>query len=480
MAKQKKSSNEERTVKYPEVTVELCYDGNAVTKERMIELMGWTEEPEGEDWKECMLKDENGKKIRCTNNIRNREFDLKRAQQYSQDVLTKNWKKNGSSMSIDPYGVTLDMQHRGAGLILANQIWEGPQNEHWLSNWPTAPTMDTIIVFGIDGSPDTTRTMDNVKPRTLSDVLFADTDLFGTLPQELKREGKVTLAKYRSTLAKMVTAAVKILWTRTQADCNMFASAKTNSEMVDFILRHKKLIECVKHIYTESDGVPDFGAKIIGPGYASGLCYLMAASATDSVKYRESDPHTEKKCKWDNWDKAEEFWVGLCAAFNGADNEFKEVKAALVALYGASGDAKPTTVARTTVLLNAWNLWIAGQTIEDKLIKPKYTKDKNGNYIPKDLPLIGGIDLGEPEEQEEVETEETEPEESTEPTNEDPTPEQLEEAKAVEDAKRTALEEALERKRKRKEAMEAGEPVEPELNGEPKKPRPKRVATAAE
>jgi MutS domain I len=438
----------EREVRYPNYECFICCgDGTlpntvpALTAEKAQDMLGWEDEEQyatrviadkqaqGWDTKKLselkveygddyLFKDENGKKVRCTNDIGNRELKPHVVETYIQDVLNKRWAPegpNGEAVIIGRTGIVNSGQHRLIALARAEQRRTGHEKNHWAQYWPSEVTMDTVVFRGASESILTTRTYDNVAPRTLADTLFQDTSLFSK-----SSRGD------RSALTRMAAFAVKFLWERTGAKDNPYAPHITNSEVGDFINRHRRLCLAVSHIKTEDSrtktvsengkqrqvsykAISDKNA-FVGAGTAAGLMYLMGASASDGprdakgqlLKYAEADPApTEKALTFgkgardgrggETWDKAEDFWRFLAEGHP----DFVEVVRAFAVLYGQDGDRKVTLPEKVAVLVQAWNAFRQNKPITPEVVSlEKDYAPKNGVRVYCGNPVLGGIDLG--------------------------------------------------------------------------------------
>lgn len=410
------SAADERPVLYPEVTCLIC-DGDvekpghapSLDAERMKSLLGWEEIAEGKE--EPLLVDEYGKKIVCRNNQSNRPFDEGRMDQYAQDVLCRKWAGphgngktvNGEAMVVGRYGQTLSMQHRGIALIIATQRWE--KDDHWRTNWPTPPVMDSVMTFGVDESGDTTITIDNVKPRSGADVFFSDPSIFRN----------VTNRGDRTKMCKMLDYAVKFCWYRTGMKDDAYAPRRTHSEAKEFIATHRKIELCVKHVH-EQDSEGSI-AKLVPLGTAAGMLYLMGSAGTSDegvAAYRED--HDERHLDWSLWVKACDFWVHL----SEQDEEgFKRLRRAIKYLAGQDGNGGGPTEEKVALVAKAWLLYSAGTPMTDKNLGYEFDAEKrmvenglahepdeddDGVPLPlgsrklTEFPSVGGIDLGDPDE----------------------------------------------------------------------------------
>lgn len=464
---------QDREVTYPELEVRHCYGPDALTADKAREFLGWAEEtkedPFGDDY---WIRDANGKKVRALNNynpkagIYNRPLDREHALSLAQDILNRAWSGpttmpgetvNGETVVIGRYGRVLSAQHRLAALVFAHQIWSSDaQKYHWQEKWPSAtyplgPVIDTLVVLGVSEDKRVTRTIDNVKPRSISDMLFTDEGFFPKASETTRVE-----------LVKVVEHAVRLLWKRTGADTDAFSPHRTHAQVVDFLERHKKLKSMVDFIYTENAGTDKRRQvkRYIGLGYASALAYLMAASASDYDDYNTAEVPSEKKIDFSRWDKAQEFWQGLA-------QDWKELRHVILARRpNAEGDGLNghifadsedggTTMERVSTLIKAWNTFVEHGKVLPSDLGLTYVTDEDGDRFLNDFPTVGGVDRGERKVQE--------PEEEgagEEPTAEEPAPE-------PEVIPPPAEEETPEQERARREAVEANG------NGEPEKPAKK-------
>lgn len=416
-AKPKKptQSNDGREILYPlrksvwHVADPSTVDGPAeppLTEADADRLLGWQEEPEGANWKEgeYLLVDELNKKIRCTNNSHNRPYTDSHARGLAQDMLNRRWADsrntraddsepmsvNGETIVINRYGDTDSGQHRLIGFKLACQIFKSDtaKGEHYRKLWEDVPwdnfTMECLIVYGVSGNPRVAQTLDNVRTRTPADVIYTQRDKLGL--------GSKIKASEIKEFCRIMEYAIRQIWARTGQGSGLLDAYRpklTNSEVMDFIDRHPRLVRevgdvtgCVPHIWAENkDGQV---RKIMGPGTAAGMLYVMACSSSEPDKYKE-DPR-EEHLDFSRWEKATAFWVGLCAG----TSEFAPVREALGALITDDGST-PSPGERMAVIINAWNEYVEGNTMTKEKLAPDI---KDGVLI---MPSVGGIDLGDAE-----------------------------------------------------------------------------------
>lgn len=409
----------EKPKKYPEVKIEVYPSGKPITVEKAKELLGWVTEGEyiarikhvdhnvNEDeikfGEKFFLTDNQGNKVRLSNNTINRPWSEGVTKAYMQDILRKNWMFNGETIIIGEHGRILSGQHRLIGLILAEQTRTGENKAHWEAEWPTPVTMSGIIVYGVSEDPKVTRTLDNVKPRTLADVIFADTELFGDYS-----------VSDRKTASRMLDFAVRLLWERTgEYKETNWAPKRTHSESLGFVDRHLKLKQCIAHVFKE-DGSDGKIAKYLYPGHAAALMYLFACSGTadkDVEDYCVTVPTTEKHLKFDRLKKAGAFFSDLVKD----ESPLKELRVCRKPLPGdgveegggfsgftfATTEPNGTFDERVGVLIRAWNNYVKDEPVPpiELTYDTQEIKDPEGAVLTffnlKEFPTVaGGIDIG--------------------------------------------------------------------------------------
>lgn len=375
---------DERTVVYPKPTVVLAYGDNAVTSTKMKELLGWEEEPEGGSWgEEFLAKDFRGKKIRLTMNSHNRPFDRKHAEGLAYDHLNRRWRFNGESMVFGKYGNALSGQHRGFALVLAQQMLDEANSDVWKENWPGGElTMETVLVFGVEELPEVTRTLDNVKPRSLADVLFTDSGVFANAK-----------ASERNVLVRVVDYAVRMLWERTGALNNAWAPRRTHGEALDFLSRHPSVFRCVESVVkTDKEKVI---ASYFGAGTAAALMYLMSSADSDGGKYHKATVPGEKLMKLNLAEKAKEFW----SLFARGSMELQPLRLAISQTVDAETMKPATPEEKLAAVIKCWNLFRADKPLRAEDIRPdvRMKEREKGGLVVRllaEAPTVGGIDVG--------------------------------------------------------------------------------------
>lgn len=463
-----------RPVLFPKVTVcgiEIPRENLLVTAEDAKTFLGWESESdyearltEGASVEQASkmnvkygndfdFKDYNGEKVRLKNNVRNRPVDLAWVQQIAVDILNEFWRFNGESWIIGQTGLSLSLQHRALGLIWAEQkrSYEGNDEEkkalakQLLKAHPEPLAIEAVVVRGVEETPDVTRTMDNVRPRSLSDVLFADTSNFAN-----------TKRSDREALCKLTDFAIRTVQARTGENEDAFAPRRSHSEPLEFLGRHPRIIKAVNHIFTEVNRSNDKGekvsvlGKVIGAGTAAGLMFLMGASKSDRKRWDDANPApTDRHLDFEMWDKAEEFWAGLGDATN---KEFEGIRAAIAKCGNSATGAPCPPKVKTAIVVNGWNEFIAdGGSMTLGNVMPEFGPiDDNGNRPLKGMPAcsvadgddVYGIDLGDPvavrKAREEEEAEAAAQEEAEAQANEEPSVEEKAElaARAAEEKKK--------------------------------------------
>ncbi len=340
------------------------------------QYLGWTEETENIKFKnDYMFKDRNGNKIRCHNNVTNRPFDPKLAEDWMYEILRKKWRMNGETIIIDKKALIHNGQHRLVGLIWAEQ--ERLKNtDKWKRYWKEPCYLVTVMVVGVEHDDQTINTIDTGKKRTMADVIYRS-PFFEDL-----------VSRDRKKAAKVCEFCVKTLWWRTGAKERSFTPKLPHSESLEFIENHKNILECVKFIWEENSGKERRIEKYISMGMASALLYMMGACKTD-MKYHDEDA-TEQNVDWSTWDKAQEFFI----QFAGGE-EFKVLRDYLTqeaARWREVGPAIARNVAFGSII-KSWNLFVEDKKLTKKNIAVKVEEDKMGIFKVLETPSIGGVDL---------------------------------------------------------------------------------------
>ena len=364
-----------------------------LTPNDVVDLMGWqTEEeyiaeqlaayPESkpEDWAfsdtspkrkdndevqpiHCL--DMSGRKVVCWNNANNRLMDEQWQKGLREIVLKGQWAGpltipgetvNGETIRISRYAEVLSGQHSMTALKLADELLVQLRSEPMYATFPKypfwgldkRPVIETIIITGLSNDERVLQTIDYVKPRDVADMFYTMAIFRSRTPVE------------RKEMTRMLSSAIDTLWVRTRT-----LGYKTHPEVVGFLERHKKLMDCVEHLFlVNTSAAEDGGRKIsklrIQPGVAAALCYLMGSSGdeTDGDEYRNECPPSERNLDWSMWDRACEFWDDLAV-----DRDFIPVRTKLTDL-DKSSPTHPTNKGmggtlqeKMAVLAKAWEIF---------------------------------------------------------------------------------------------------------------------------
>lgn len=411
----KVTGQEQRAVLYPEYYVQLCVGperklAKGVAHRAPLDaaaakfVLGWESEADysqrqskkhNQPIEKCKFpgdlevvpfEDVNKQLTVCWNNHHNRPFDREHALKLAQDILNGAWRLNMENAIISRYGTVLSAQHRLVALVFAEQMWKS--SPHWKQLWKTAPTIECSLAFGCEESPDVLMTLDNVKPRSESDVIYTST-IFADLNH-----------KERQECSRMQAKAVDLLWRRTGAGKGGDFGNKyqTHSTSLGFLDRHKRLVECVRWLFECNKGRQVSLLKL-SPGQCAAMMYLMAAGKTDEAGYLgDSEAPSEKTISFELWDDAKEFW----RLIGTGDESMKPLTDGLKLLVDPDEGLGGRLIEKVALIAMAWRTWIDNghQLTEDDLLegegetlRPKlqYSSDRKKLLDPQDF---GGIDQG--------------------------------------------------------------------------------------
>lgn len=375
-----------------------------LTAEDAKQLLGWESEEDyskrraaesGQPEDKCKFptdmdvvpfQDVGGANVVCWNNHHNRPFDREHALKLAQDILSGAWRFNMENAIISALGTVLSAQHRLVGLVFADQLWRGPQKLHWQSICKTPPSIECCIAFGCEESAEVLTSLDNVKPRSESDVIYTS-KWYADLNHAERKE-----------CSRMQAAALDLLWKRTAAGtgADVWNKYKTNSTALDFLDRHKRLVECVRHLFDCNKGRAISLLKV-SPGQCAAMQYMMAAGKSDELDY---DKHrSEEGVSFELWDEAAAFWDGV------ADNDnatFKPLREGLRLLVDPDEGLGGRLVEKIALVALAWRTWLdnGGDIQESDLlqgqgdaVRPRlqYSEDRKRLLDAADF---SGIDKG--------------------------------------------------------------------------------------
>lgn len=362
------------------VTSTVYDEDNPLTVEIAKEILGWEEEGSLNNWgPRYLVRDAYGMKIRCTNNNNNRPLYQATINILSQEILRGNWKLNGEPIIVCRNGSLANGQHTLIALITSAQLWlKYPASYPF---WKREPYIEKVLVEGIDPSDDVINTLDTARPRRLYDVIYRSA-LFQDLNERDRRD-----------TAKLAEGACKLFWVRTGAG---YSGLKpTLAEQMQILQRHPRLLECSVYINKTMGSKPHL--KYFMPtGWAPALLYLMSCSTTDPFTYY---PHREevKGMDWTHGEKAKTFFRHLCQG-----SETVEALKSSLHFAGEAVDAEGlSTRRRLALIVKAWNAFLKNSVIKKADLKLKQRSVDGWKYVAE-CPTVGGIDLGDPKEQDEV------------------------------------------------------------------------------
>jgi len=382
-------------VKFQKLGVELRakgQKGGPLDVDSVKEFLGWEEEPEGKDWGEDYLfKDLNKKKVRLNNNNTNRPFRRTLAKRYASEILRKKWRVNGETFVVDRFGKVQDGQHRGVGLVFAEQERQSDK-EYWAENygWKTAVAIDALLVSGISDKSETVDTLGLGQKRSLGDVIFR------------RKEFKTIGEKDQKRLANILSGAVRLVWIRTGGKSVSDAPWFPHSEALEFLESHPGIVEAVETVFKLEGGGGADGKKIsrkLSLSYAAGLLYLMGTCGTDPDKFEDGGKVDRK-----HWKKAKEFWSSFADPDElGKGSPIMAVRNALERLDASGAMARDEIIG---TVVKAFNAFLDGKKVSSvKDVKVKRTKNKETGKIELgEDPRLGGLDrvpAEEPEEEDE-------------------------------------------------------------------------------
>jgi hypothetical protein len=369
---------EERPIVYPEPTSRFYLDDDPITIEKAKEILGWEEEPKkGTFGDNFLFTLPSGIKVRCTNNETNRPFYPNVSAVLRQDILNKQWKLNGEPIILGKTGIVLNGQHSLVALILAGLELSDPDSPYHETWGIEEPYFVKLVVYGISEDDATVNTMDTCKPRSLADVIYRAHYFKGAAKKDQKQ------------LAKMLSSAIMMLWERSGTFEDAHNVTRNHSVSIEYLNRHPKLLQAVRHIYEEDGGKNDKNkiGKYLNRGYAAAALYLMGSSLSDSDAYYAADHPNESMLNWELWERACEFFVEL----SGGSKSLKAVPEAIANLLDNQGSVNGA--ARWAIIVKAWNLYAAKKPVTAEALDLKFDFKDDGYHLVE-TPYIGGIDVG--------------------------------------------------------------------------------------
>lgn len=245
------------------------------------------------------------KRYVAKHNRSNRPFQPALAKRWMQMFLDGSWDYTGESVSFDTKGEVVSGQHRGIGLLMAE---EAIQSGRFTGKRVGSLSFPQVFAYGV--KPSAADNTDTGKGRNSADVAFRRR-IFKDL----------TLAEQKKCSSDLSTAQ-RLLWIRLRGKTVSRGGRQPQQEMLDVLKEHPALETCVRFIFEldrsqevykeqiiEGDTVEEDGsltegevveapnpemetwweetkaagsiANKISRGYGAGLLYLMAASSED-------------------------------------------------------------------------------------------------------------------------------------------------------------------------------------------------------
>lgn len=348
------------------------------------DILGWEEETDdvkfGKDCEECLTPIV-GRRVRMTNNTRNRPIDVPWLLTLRQEHLNRRWRMNWETIVVSKTRQVNSGQHRLISLILAEaeRLRDLRGERHWVKNWPGPVTMESLVVFGAEEDDETFRTLNCGRTMTYDQVLFRSSLLARFEPQQ------------RRDLARALDHAVRVLWDRTGLKKNPYAPRRTHGESDQFLYNHTRLVRAAEHVLEETSGNPAAKSNLsVGPGTAAALLYLFATSNSDPAAWRGAAQPAEHLLDLGLWERAEEFFSLLV----GNSQSLRAVRSAL-GLVDDPAHGCGTSQERTDILVRAWNVFRDGSDPGPADCRLEYEEDEEGGLrLVGKHPDVGGIDLG--------------------------------------------------------------------------------------
>ncbi len=414
---QQKAPSTPRPIVYAERQSVLCVGEKVITEDKAKRILKWETEDEfiarkqaeskdftdeickklfrePDEWGALafVIKDFEGKWVRCWCNWGNRPFDENHMMGFAQTILSRMWadSRNGPDMTDNGEALILSKtarvdsgQHRLIGIIFAVQQWR--KNPKKYPQWTEAPSIEALLSVGVSDNPAVTQTQDNVKPRSVSDNLM-------TSPHFQKNpDGSPMDQSQRRECTRMLERAIEFSMRRLDV-----GGYKTNQAALEFLDRHPTLEKLVRHLFDENKN-RGISLLRLSAGQMAGVAYLMATSASDRDKYRNK--LEEKAVDLSRLDLAMDFFVMLASKHD----QFVAIHDTIALLVGdenLEGGSRSTE--KLAILSKAWAAYVMNPKakITKAQIALSYWTDEEGlTKLKADetgyLNYFGGVDTGE-------------------------------------------------------------------------------------
>jgi hypothetical protein len=387
-----KAPVEEGGIMYDKIHVEYCYGDDALDEEAVKDMLGYKEVDTDDYVGVCKeFKKLTGKNVIFTKNRCNRPIRMRGLKKLIQDHLNGHFTLNCENIIITDRGNVFSGQNRLISFLVACHERQGKNSAHWLAVRPEPFVMETLVAFGAPQTDEVFRTLNSGEPATLADVV-SRSELLATFSDSDHK-----------ALSRITDFAVRYLWKRTNINKDSYTRERTNSEAMEFLDRHPKLMECIHHIWTESKKDTDtHGIKrVITLGNAAAMMYLMAASNTSYGAYYEEIPtaseRSEDQVDLTMYDKAALFWKQV-AEEKGA-GPMKELRNAIdfVTTQPKNGVwGEGTLTLKTAVFCRAWALYAKGTKLTKENMTLRIHVDADKLHTLVDTFSFGGIDFTQP------------------------------------------------------------------------------------
>lgn len=241
-------------------------------------------------------------------NFNNRPRSSTLTKRYALEMLHRKWKMNGETVIVSRTGVLLSGQHRLEAVIKAEEMrLKNPA--YWREHgWRTAVTVPILMVTGVDDK--VADTLDLGKSRTHGDVLYR-MGLFDDFVDAAK-EPLFTVAD-KKKLARDLATAIRTVWLRVGGQDVADAPKFPQSEMLDFLGKHPKILDAVVFVYNEDNGPEARVKSMISRAYLAAGMYLMGAIRSDRELY---DTNGDVKVDDRAWELAEGYVSTFASGVN--------------------------------------------------------------------------------------------------------------------------------------------------------------------
>lgn len=328
-----------------------------LTVDEAKELIGWQEEPQGENWgQDFALKDTFNRKIRLTNNPTNRPLKLAIAKRYASEFLRKVWMLNLETIVFGVSGQIRDGQHRIVGFILAEQ--QRAINE---KEWGSDPLiMEVLLGFGVSDAKDVADSYDKGQSRTLEDVVYRHEDF-----------GVRTSDKEQRKISKLLSVALRLAWIRMGGLTVSNAPHFPHSEALEFYEKNPLILRSVKLAigWDNGESKERLISSSISLGYVAALHYLMSRV---------------------NKSQADEFWSTFASGENlKTGSPILSLKKHLTKAKAGTGLQRDAIVG---ACVKAWLAFVAGENLSTKEVALKRKKEGE-KLVLSEFPRIGKLDV---------------------------------------------------------------------------------------